>query len=151
MARRRRPHNLGGAPRRKKRVPRPPVQKAPGLPDTPEARLEEQARKDVMRVLDSAARDLGLSESERLLYRIVEQHPEHLPTFAQAETWKVTGDEDSPFLHFALHKIVEQRVVSREAKLSSTKSWHDAVHDELDTVALELFGEAEHDTASTGS
>ena len=142
MARRRRPPRPGGRPRgRRRRPPKPRKPTGPVIPDTPEARFEEEVRKDVVRLMGSLTKDRGLVEEERLLARIMEQHPEYGPSFADAETYHSQGVADSAFIHLGLHRLVEQRVVTREiARLDPGKSWHDAVHEHMELVAAELFG-----------
>lgn len=144
MARRRRPPRPGGKPRGRRKRPRPrPVSTAPVVPDTPVAKLEEQTRKDVARLMAALLTEGGLVESERLLARIVEQHPEHAGAFMEASTHFSSGDPDSPFVHVGLHLIVERGVVSRAqemSKVSSDKSWHEAVHQQAAKAAQELFG-----------
>jgi hypothetical protein len=85
----------------------------------------------------------GMVEEERVLGRIVEQHPEHAGSFMGAESHFSSGDPDSPFVHIGLHLIVERGVVSRDheqlSRLSSDKSWHDAVHERMEAVARETF------------
>lgn len=85
----------------------------------------------------------GMVEEERVLGRIVEQHPEHAATFMDADNHFSSGDPDSPFVHVGLHLIVERGVVTRDheqlSRLSSDKSWHDAVHERMEAVALEIF------------
>jgi hypothetical protein len=86
----------------------------------------------------------GMVEGERQLARIVEQHPEHAAAFMDADSHFSSGDHDSPFIHIGLHMIVERGVVSRDheqlSRLSSDKSWHDAVHERMESVADEMFG-----------
>lgn len=145
MSRRRRPPRPGGRPRgaRKRRKPPKPVNRGHQVPDTPEAQLEERTRKDVVAIMNSLMKDTGLVEEQRLLARIMEQHPEHGSAFADAEHYKAAGDRDSAFLHVALHRIVEERVVSRKntdmTRTAGETSWHDAVHEQLEAVAEELF------------
>jgi hypothetical protein len=150
MARRGRQQRPGGRPGgRKRRPPRErPGLAGPSMPDTPEAELEEQTRKDILEIVKARTADRGLDENERLLARVLDQHPEHADDFANASDHKVTGDFESPFLHAALHRIVEQRVVTRElsdqmSRLTRDKSWHDAVHEVADAIALEMFGAEE--------
>lgn len=85
----------------------------------------------------------GMVETERLLARIVEQHPEHAAAFMDADTHFSSGNPDSPFVHIGLHLQVERGVVTREqeqlSRSSSDKSWHDAVHERMDELASELF------------
>jgi uncharacterized protein DUF1841 len=85
----------------------------------------------------------GMVEEERVLARIVEQHPEHAAAFMDADSHFSSGAEDSPFVHIGLHLRVERGVVTREqeqlSRSSSDKSWHDAVHERMDAVARELF------------
>ncbi|HVL80395.1 MAG TPA: DUF1841 family protein [Actinomycetota bacterium] len=150
MARSRRPR--GGhvrGPRRRKRPPRP--QATPHrIPDTPEAQLEEDARRDVERLMKMRAKDLGLSEAERMLDRIISQHPEHEELFSKAGEWTVTGHEDSPFLHVALHRLVEQRVVSREiGRFDANVPWHEAVHAAAEDIAEEMFS-SDDEVVETG-
>ena len=85
----------------------------------------------------------GMVEGERQLARIVEQHPEHAAAFMDADSHFSSGDNDSPFVHIGLHMVVERGVVSRDheqlSRLSSDKSWHDAVHERMESVAVEMF------------
>ena len=144
MARRRRPPRPGGKPRGRRKRPRPrPVSTAPVVPDTPVAKLEEQTRKEVSRLMEALLSEGGLVESERLLARIVEQHPEHAAAFMEAAKHFSSGDLESPFVHVGLHLIVERGVVSRAqemSKVSSDKSWHEAVHQQAAKAAEQLFG-----------
>jgi hypothetical protein len=149
MARRGRPPRPGGRPAGRKR--RPPrdrnVPAGPQIPDTPQAKLEEETRKAVIEIMAARKADRGLNEGERLLSRVIEQHPEYLPLFERAGEHLATGDETSPFLHVALHRIVEQRVVARElpddmSRLTRDKPWHEAVHDVSEHIAGELFPQA---------
>jgi uncharacterized protein DUF1841 len=84
----------------------------------------------------------GMVETERVLARIVEQHPEHAAAFMDADSHFSSGDLESPFVHIGLHLKVERGVVTREqeqlSRSSSDKSWHDAVHERMDAVAREL-------------
>lgn len=155
MARRGRPPRPGGRPRGRKR--RPPKDRnlpvGPQIPDTPAAKMEDEARRDVIAVVKARQADLGLSETERLLSRIIDQHPEFNDAFEGAGDFPVTGDAASPFLHVALHRIVEQRVVSRElndemSRLTRDKPWHEAVHEVSADLALELFGEEEEEATA---
>lgn len=132
-------------PRRRKRPPRPQAPVATNrIPETPQAQLEEETRKDVERLMKMRAKDMGLSEAERMLDRIITQHPEHAELFEKAHEWTATGHEDSPFLHLAMHRIVEQKVVSREiGRFDANVPWHEAVHAASANVAVELFGAAE--------
>jgi len=59
----------------------------------------------------------GMVEEERVLARIVEQHPEHAAAFMDAGSHFSSGDPDSPFVHIGLHLNVERGVVSRELAL----------------------------------
>lgn len=146
MARRRRPPRPGGKPRgarRKRPRPRPTAAAKPVVPDTPVARLEEETRKEVARLMASLLTEGGLVEGERTLARIIEQHPEYAANFMDASKHFSSGDADSPFVHIGLHLIVERGVVSRShemSKVSSAQSWHDAVHEQAQRVASELFG-----------
>jgi hypothetical protein len=85
----------------------------------------------------------GMVEEERVLARIVEQHPEHAAAFMDADNHFSSGSTDSPFVHIGLHLKVERGVVTREqeqlSRSSSDKSWHDAVHERMDDVARDLF------------
>lgn len=94
-------------------------------------------------------------EEERVLARIVEQHPEHAAAFMDADGHFSSGDKDSPFVHIGLHLIVERGVVTRDqeqlSRSSSGKSWHDAVHERMDTVALELFGAPQESVSEEAS
>jgi hypothetical protein len=88
----------------------------------------------------------GLVEEERLLSRIIEQHPQFADAFMNASTHFSSGDRSSPFVHIGLHLNVERGVVSRDqqmSKASSGKSWHDAVHERAVRVSDELFGPEE--------
>ncbi|MGH2759740.1 MAG: DUF1841 family protein [Actinomycetota bacterium] len=116
------------------------------MPDTAVARLEEETRLEVARLMKALLSEGGFIEEERTLARIVEQHPEHAGAFMEAKKHFSSGDQDSPFVHIGLHLIVERGVVSREHELSrqsSDKSWHDAVHERAEAVAKELFPEPE--------
>lgn len=138
--RRRRPPRPGGPKRRKKRPNRPQQPTGPVIPDTEAAKLEETTRKQIQRIIELRSTGSPLTEAERLLDRILEQHPDLLPAFADADTHVPQGDEASPFLHVAMHRIVEERVVSREMpRLDTGKPWHEAVHQAMETVADELF------------
>jgi hypothetical protein len=146
MARRRRPPRPGGRPRGKRRRPkRRPQNIAPVVPDTAVAKLEEETRLEVARLMKALLSEGGFIEEERTLARIVEQHPEHAAAFMEAEKHFSSGDADSPFVHIGLHLIVERGVVSRDheqlSRQSSDKSWHDAVHERAEAVARELFPE----------
>lgn len=147
MARRRRPPRPGGRPRGKRRRPkRRPQTAAPVVPDTAVARLEEETRKEVARLMKALLSEGGFIEEERTLARIVEQHPEHAAAFMEADKHFSSGDPDSPFVHIGLHLVVERGVVSRDQEMSrqsSDKSWHDAVHERAEAVAKELFAAAE--------
>jgi hypothetical protein len=116
----------------------------PSVPNTPVAKLEEEARKEVGRLMKALMSEGGMVEEERVLARIVEQHPEHAAAFMDADSHFSSGDHDSPFIHIGLHMIVERGVVSRDheqlSRLSSDKSWHDAVHERMESVADEMFG-----------
>jgi hypothetical protein len=88
----------------------------------------------------------GLVEEERLLSRIIEQHPQFADAVMNAKTHFSSGDRSSPFVHLGLHLHVERGVVSRDqqmSKASSDKSWHDAVHERAARVQDELFGPEE--------
>lgn len=138
MSRRRRPRPWR-SPRKKKRRPRPQPEVS-RIPDTPTARLEDEVRKDVEVLVKHRGKGHGLTEEERLLDRILEQHPEHLEDFQRAGEWEVTGGIGSPFVHVGLHRIVERRVVSREIeRLDPSKDWHDAVHEEAILLARKLL------------
>ena len=85
----------------------------------------------------------GLVEEERLLARIIEQHPEFADAFMSAKSHFSSGDRESPFVHIGLHLVVERGVVTRDQKMSkssSDKSWHDAVHERFEPISGELFG-----------
>lgn len=143
MARRRRPPRPGGRPRGRRKRPRPRPAPAPVVPDTPVAKLEEETRKEVARLMSSLLSEGGLVEEERLLARIIELHPEHAAVFMDATKHFSSGERSSPFVHIGLHLIVERGVVNRSqkmSKVSSDKSWHDAVHEQADAVARKLFG-----------
>ena len=89
----------------------------------------------------------GMVEGERVIGRIVEQHPEHAAAFMDADSHFSSGDPDSPFVHIGLHLIVERGVVTRDheqlSRASSDKSWHEAVHERMDSVAAEMFPRSE--------
>jgi hypothetical protein len=97
----------------------------------------------------------GMVEEERVLARIVEQHPEHAGAFMGAESHFSSGDGDSPFVHIGLHLIVERGVVTRDheqlSRLSSDKSWHDAVHERMEAVSHEMFPVAEEPVSEEAS
>jgi hypothetical protein len=145
MARRRRTPRPGQAPRsgRRRRPKRRPQTAAPVVPNTPIAKLEEDTRKEVARLMKALLSEGGMVETERVLARIVEQHPEHAAAFVEADSHFSSGDPDSPFVHIGLHLIVERGVVTRDheqlSRASSDKSWHEAVHERMDSVATELF------------
>ena len=85
----------------------------------------------------------GLVEEERLLSRIIEQHPEFADAVMNAKSHFSSGERESPFVHIGLHLVVERGVVTRDQKMSkssSDKSWHDAVHERFDNISGELFG-----------
>jgi len=152
MARRRRPARPGG-PRGKKKRRKPPRPQMfePKVPDTVAGRLEEQTRVDVGRLLKSRQRDLGLTEDERLLDRVIADHPEHQELFDASGDWIVSGAPESPFLHVAFHRIVEQRIVSRELRnLNTGLEWHDAVHEAIEHVAEEYLGPREQAAHAAG-
>ncbi len=154
MARRRRPPRPGGRPRGKRRRPKRRPSAAPVMPDTPTARLEEETRLEVARLMKALLSEGGFIEEERTLARIVEQHPLHAAAFMDAEKHFSSGDLDSPFVHIGLHLIVERGVVSRDHELSrqsSDKSWHDAVHERMDVVAKERFAQPEEALAEEAS
>jgi hypothetical protein len=114
------------------------------VPKTAVAQLEEETRKEVARLMKALLSEGGMVEEERVLARIVEQHPEHAAAFMEADSHFSSGDPDSPFVHIGLHLNVERGVVTRDqeqlSRSSSDKSWHDAVHERMDAVAGELFG-----------
>jgi len=113
------------------------------MPDTPVAHLEEDTRKEVARLMEALMSEGGLVEEERLLARIIEQHPESADAFMNAKTHFSSGDRSSPFVHIGLHLVVERGVVTRDQKMSkasSDKSWHDAVHERFGGITDELFG-----------
>ncbi len=93
----------------------------------------------------------GMVEEERVLARIVEQHPEHAGSFVDAESHFSSGDPDSAFVHIGLHMIVERGVVTRSheqlSRSASGRSWHDAVHERMEEVASEMFGAPEEAVA----
>src|SRR5687768_15072714 len=123
MARRRRPPRPGGRPRGKRRRPkRRPQNIAPVVPDTAVAKLEEETRLEVARLMKALLSEGGFIEEERTLARIVEQHPEHAGAFMEAEKHFSSGDPDSPFVHIGLHLIVERGVVSRDHEQLSRQS-----------------------------
>jgi hypothetical protein len=113
------------------------------VPSTPVAELEEQTRNEVARLMKALLSEGGMVEEERVLARIVEQHPEHAAAFMDADSHFSSGNPDSPFVHIGLHLKVERGVVTREqeqlSRSSSDKSWHDAIHERMDEVARELF------------
>ena len=115
------------------------------------ARLEEETRAEVARLMKALLSEGGFVEGERTLARIIEQHPEHAAAFMDADKHFSSGSMDSPFVHIGLHLIVERGVVTRDheqlSRVSSDKSWHDAVHERAETVARELFGSAESDVS----
>jgi hypothetical protein len=116
---------------------------APVIPDTPAAKLEEDTRKEVARLMKALLSEGGMIEQERTLARIVEQHPEHAAAFMEADKHFSSGSPDSPFVHIGLHLMVERGIVSRDeelSRISSDKSWHDAVHQRTEAIASELFG-----------
>jgi predicted nucleic acid-binding protein len=107
------------------------------------ARLEEETRKEVARLMEALMSEGGLVEEERLLARIVEQHPQYADAFMGAAKHFSSGDKDSPFVHIGLHLVVERGVVTRDqqmSKASSDKSWHDAVHERFGRITDDLFG-----------
>jgi len=113
------------------------------VPDTAVAKLEEDTRKEVARLMEALMSEGGLVEDERLLSRIIEQHPQFADAFMGASSHFSSGDRESPFVHIALHLVVERGVVTRDqqmSKASSDKSWHDAVHERFDRITNELFG-----------
>ncbi len=116
----------------------------PSVPNTPGAKLEEEARKEVALLMKALLSEGGMVEEERVLARIIEQHPEHAGAFVDADSHFSSGNQDSPFVHIGLHMTVEKGVVSRDqeqlSRSSSDKSWHDAVHERMATLALEMFG-----------
>ena len=85
----------------------------------------------------------GMVEEERVLARIVEQHPEHAAAFMDADSHFSSGDPDSPFVHIGLHLQIERGVVTRDqeqlSRSSSDKSWHDAVHERMDSALEEIL------------
>ena len=144
MARYRYRGGMRGPKRRKRPTRQQTAAAANQIPDTPEAQLEEETRRDVERLMKMREKDLGLSEAERLLDRVISQHPEHAELFSKAGEWTVTGRPESPFLHLALHREVEQRVVSRQiGRFDANVPWHEAVHDAAKDIAEELFGPEE--------
>jgi hypothetical protein len=93
--------------------------------------------------MDALMTEGGLVEEERLLARIIEQHPEFAEAFMGASSHFSSGERSSPFVHIGLHLVVERGVVTRDqqmSKASSDKSWHDAVHERATRVGEELFG-----------
>jgi hypothetical protein len=120
------------------------------VPDTPVARLEEETRLEVARLMTALLSEGGLVEEERLLSRIIEQHPQFADAFMGASSHFSSGDRSSPFVHIGLHLVVERGVVSRDQKMSkasSDKSWHDAVHERAVRVSEELFGPEEQEVS----
>lgn len=152
MARRRRRPRPGGRPRgRKRRKPRPPKPVAPSVPNTPVAKLEEETRKEVAKLMQALMSEGGLVEQERTLARIVEQHPEYAEAFMGAADHFSSGELDSPFVHIGLHLMVERGVVSRDHQLTrnaSDMSWHEAVHEQAEALATKLFPVAEEEELS---
>lgn len=148
MARRRRPPRPGGRPTgaRKRRKPPKLAPRVHQVPDTEVAQLEERARRDVVAIMRSLMKDTGLVEDQRVLARIIEQHPEYGPAVAEAESHKSAGDPESPFVHLALHRLVEERVLTRQntsdmSRTAGESSWHEAVHEQLEILAKGLLGE----------
>lgn len=138
MARRYRPRPGQSGPGKKRRPPKvkPAVHQ---VPDTPMAKAEEQTRLEIQRLIVARSKDLGLDETQRTLARVVDQHPEHAPDFLSASDWLSDGNVDSPFLHVALHRMVEERVVTGEmARLRSDIPWVDAVHEATEELCKEL-------------
>jgi hypothetical protein len=125
------------------------------VPKTPIAQLEEETRKEVARLMKALLSEGGMVETERVLARIVEQHPEHAAAFMEADSHFSSGDPDSPFVHIGLHLNIERGVVSRDqeqlSRSSSDKSWHDAVHERMEAVASELIGAAEEPSVEEAS
>lgn len=154
MARRRRTPRPGETPRtgRRRRPKRRPPVAAPTVPNTPIAKLEEDTRKEVARLMKALLSEGGMVETERVLARIVEQHPEHAAAFFDADSHFSSGDPDSPFVHIGLHLTVERGVVSRDheqlSRASSDKSWHEAVHERMASVLAELSPQASVEEAS---
>ena len=113
------------------------------MPNTPVAKLEEETRKEVASLMKALLSEGGMVEEERVIARIVEQHPEHAAAFVDAGKHFSSGSPDSPFVHIGLHLIVERGVVTRDheqlSRASSDKSWHEAVHERMEAVAAELF------------
>ena len=110
------------------------------------ARLEEDTRKEIAALMNALLTEGGLVEDERLLARIIEQHPEYAEAFMSASSHFSSGDRASPFVHIGLHLVVERGVVTRDqqmSKASSDKSWHDAVHERAARIREELFGPEE--------
>ena len=146
MPRRGRPRPEGRPPgKRKRRVPKIRIDTGPPpLPDTDQARLEEETRKEVAAIVAARRADRGLDEKERMLARILDQHPELAGELDQAASYHPTGELGSAFMHVALHHVVERRVVTREGstmtKLAADKPWHEAVHEAIAQVVTELFG-----------
>ena len=107
------------------------------------AQLEEQTRKEVALLMKALLSEGGMVEEERVLARIVEQHPEHAAAFMDADNHFSSGDPDSPFVHIGLHLRVERGVVTREqeqlSRSSSDKSWHDAIHERMESFARDLL------------
>jgi hypothetical protein len=154
MARRRRTPRPDQGPRsgRRRRPKRRLVTPPPVVPNTPVAKLEEDTRKEVARLMKALLSEGGMVETERVLARIVEQHPEHAAAFVDADSHFSSGDPDSPFVHIGLHLIVERGVVSRDheqlSRASSDKTWHEAVHERMESVAAELFPQVTEEAAS---
>ena len=143
MARRRRTPRPGGRPRGRRRKPKPRKAPPPSVPKTPIAQLEEETRKEVARLMKALLSEGGMVEEERVLARIVEQHPEHAAAFMDADSHFSSGDPDSPFVHIGLHLQIERGVVTRDqeqlSRSSSDKSWHDAVHERMDSALEEIL------------
>ena len=121
----------------------PPVEAVLGNVDEPALRalLPEE------RIVEVAGVRIGMrhvpDREERLLARIIEQHPEFADALMNAKSHFSSGDRSSPFVHIGLHLVVERGVVTRDQKMSKTssdKSWHDAVHERFGGITDQLFG-----------
>src|SRR5439155_543974 len=80
----------------------------------PIAKLEEENRKDIARLIKALLAEGGMVGGERVLARIVEQHPEHAGAWMEADSHFSSGDPDSPFVHIGLHLVVERGVITRD-------------------------------------
>lgn len=112
------------------------------MPNTPIAKLEEETRAEVAALMKALLSEGGMVETERVIARVVEQHPEHAALFMDAAKHFSSGDIESPFVHIGLHLQVERGVVTRDqeqlSRSSSDKSWHEAVHERVEELKEEL-------------